>query len=229
MGCEYSVPIATADDFQYVHPKPPLLLADNIQPAPLPGQVFHLKMKRKIWRTWTKDSFGVRYAIDGRPFEANVKGALWSVRDRMTLRHYLTGEPIAVLLKMFGRWERTFKVYSFRPLFLGQVPSNQQSDDGRPLYTWGEVIDSAYSVQYRMTTLDGAVYIADRVGAVLGPLQMKLTRNGRTAAMVGHESMFTGFYGPVWDIQIAPGIDPCMILCFTAIVDELIELQEEQQ
>jgi len=263
MGCEYSVPVANSDDYQVVHHQPAVLFDNSIQPGTEPGHVYHLKMRRKLWRTWTHDSFGVRYATDGRPFEANVKGKVWSARNRMVLRN-LQGVPIGVMLKMYGRFERTFKIYGFTPLYAGQVPSKQHGEEfGRQLlYTWAEVVDPAYSITYTMKTYDGSFYVADRVGAVMGPTRMRVSKNGGTflrtrfvfvmpylsarlilfpfflffsrvdlftvfCAMVEHESFFSGLNGPVWDLRIAPGIDPCLVICFTAIVDELMELKRE--
>jgi len=228
MGCEHSVPVATADDFQYVHPMPAMLLDNTIYPGQAPGQLYHLKMQRNLWRLpLSTDSFGVRYT-DGRPFEANVEGVTFSFRNKMILRNSRF-EPIGVMIKQWGRFEKTFKIFGFKPFYVGQPPSGEFHDDGRPLFTWAECVDKAFSVRYTMRTGDGATFVADRVGKVMGKMQMKLSRDGRACAMIVHEPNFLSFRGPVWDLQIAPGIDPCMIICFTAIVDEILAIEEEER
>lgn len=52
--------------------------------------------------------------------------------------------------------------------------------------------------------------------------------NGVFCAMAEHESFFSGIGGPVWDLRISPGIDPCLIICFAAVADEIIELREQE-
>lgn len=141
----------------------------------------------------------------------------------MTLLRNNDGAPIAILLKMWGRAALTFKVYALKPLYRGQRYSGQRSDDGRPLFTWAGVVHPPFSLQYVMQTGDGTLYVADRVGLVLGPMEFKLKRNGVTCAMMQLESNLQMFDGNVWGIKIAPGIDPCLIICFTAIVDAIIE------
>lgn len=220
MGCEHSVPVATANDFQYVHSKPYALIDDQIVPGDQPGQIYHLKMRRKIW-TFTGSS-AISYS-DGSPFPLKVKGTIWSMRSKMMLRD-AWGNDVGVMMKIFSRWEKTFKVYGFKPLYPGQAPSNQ-THEGRTLFTWAEVTDKAFSLRYVMTS-GRDTYVADAVGPVLGLSQFKLSRNGKACAMIRCDSMWLDGY---WDLQIGPGVDPCLILAFSAIVDEIVEERRREQ
>ena len=226
MGCEYSVPVAIARDFEYVHPQSPHLLDDSIRPAQLSGQIYHLKMKEKNGLRTMRDSFGVQYASSGVPFEASLSsgGGGCFARTRMILQNNKNGKPIATLIQMLSR--SSFKIYVFKPSYQGQVPSKHRSDDGKPLFTWAEVKQESLSMQYIMKESDDTVYVADRVGRVHGPKQFKFSRNGKTCASMQLDPGPNMFSRQVWDIKIAPGIDPCRILCFIAIVEALIEQEE---
>ena len=216
--------MATAKDFQYVHPQSPHLLDDSIRPVPDPGQAYHLTMNEKFWSRRAQDAVNVQYAAGGEPFEANLKrdGGLFSGSKRMILQSK-NGKPIAILLRNWTMLSSKFKLYAFKPSYQGQVPSKHRSDDGKPLFTWAEVLHPPFSMQYIMKESDGTVYVADRVGRVCGPKQFKLKRNGKTCASIQLDPGPHMFSKKVWDIKIAPGIDPCRILCFIAIIEAIIE------
>lgn len=235
MGCEHSVPIATAEDFQVVHPMPAILLEDSIFPGQVPGAMYHLKMNRNLWRrTYDSTSSAISYT-DGRPFEARVHGVvntvgIWpfSFTTRRLILQNSRLESIAVMMHSRDRLEMTFKLMSFKPFYYGQPPSGQVYDDGRALFPWAEVISRFGSLQFTMRTGDGTTYVADRVGKVLGQRQMKLSRNGLPCAMLREEDTYSFTKPAVWDLQIGAGIDPCMILCFAAVIDEIDEIEREE-
>lgn len=109
----HSTPIPTNKDLQYVHAEPMVLLHPRV-PA---GTFYHLVMKEKLWRTWSGDSFGVSYFDkhdDGsaKPFGIDIKGQTMSIRDRMIVQDSRTKTAIAVILGMFLKFERTYKIYS---------------------------------------------------------------------------------------------------------------------
>lgn len=167
---------------------------------------------------------GVYHASSGVPFQAILRsggGGVFRARNRMILQNNKHGETIGTMIQMRSR--TSFKIYGFQPLYQGQSPSEQPSDDGRPLFTWAEVRKRGFSMQYVMKATDGPVYVADRVGTVFGPMQFKLQRDGKTCASMQLDPGPRIFSRKVWDIKIAPGIDPCLILCFVAIVEALKE------
>jgi len=224
MGCEHSTPMVTVQDFQYVHPQSLNFLDDTIRPAKDPGQAYHLTMNEKIWSRRAQDAVNVQYAVGGEPFEANLRreGGLFSGTKKMILQNK-NGETIAILLRNWTVLPSKFIIYAFKPLYQGQVPSNHRSDDGRPIFAWAKVLRPPFSMQYIMKASDGTVFVADRVGRVCGPKQFKLKRNGKTCASMQLDPGPNMFSKKVWDIKIAPGIDPSLILCFIAIIQAIIE------
>jgi hypothetical protein len=71
-----------------------------------------------------------------------------------------------------------------------------------------------------MTMADGTIYIADRVGSYIGPHKLSVTRNGQVcASMKTQQQFFRNFEKLNWDVEIGPGIDPCLIIALVTCVN----------
>ena len=221
---KHSTPVPTDEDLNYEHPAPLKLINPNLKA----DKLYHLIMKEKLWKSWSGDSFGIYYHFEGSggekiPFEVDVKGKSMSLRDKMFIRDQ-DGNVLAVIMKMHLKWETTFKIYGFEPYVDGQDPSENQTYDDKPLYEWAKVKDNFFSVRKTMTTIDGIEYVMDGVGRLFDYRQMRLTRDGKVCAHM--QEMNLGiFTGNTWGIRIGPGIDPCLIVGFMAINDEINEDQ----
>jgi len=232
----HSTPVPTDADFNVQHPAPKKLL----YPAGLKADKFyHLIMKEKLWSSWSSDSHGVYYFGDGtgdeiieeearmkvsrKPFEVDVKGKSLSLRDRMVVRVAETKEPVAVMLKMFSKWETTYKIYGFEPYLDNQAPSEKQTHDDKPLYEWAQCKDNFFSVRKTMKMIDGVKYVMDGVGKVFAAKrQMRIARDDVPCVHMVERNLGI-FTGNQWDIKIGPGIDPCLIIAFAAVMDEMNE------
>jgi len=227
MGSQHSTPIPTDEELNFVHPSPTTLLHPKVEA----NKFYHLVMKEKLWRSWSGDSFGIKYLktiddtqppTEGGNFEVDVKGKSLTLRDTMILRDNETETPVAVMYVMFLKWETTFKIYTFSPNAENQVPSKQKYDD-RDLYEWAECKDKFFSVQKTLKTVDGTTYVMDGVGKVLAAhRKMRITRNG-VPCMYAQEKNLGIFTGNQWEIKIGPGIDPCLMVAFMAVMDEMNE------
>jgi hypothetical protein len=217
---QHSTPIPKVQDYDYVHQVTGPIFTDEVMPSSQPRQVYRLRMREKMWTSWSGDSYGIRYT-DGTPFEVDIKGQVLTLRDRMVLIDS-KGAVIGVMLRMFLRLQQTFKIYGLRPFKEGQAPSDQVHE-GKALYAWAEVLEKFMSVQRIMTMADGTKYVADQVGSYLGPQHLRLTRNGKVCASAKQLNWAADFGGTSWDITIGPGADPCLICCFIAVIDEMKE------
>jgi hypothetical protein len=128
-----------------------------------------------------------------------------------------------MLKKLVRLRSSTFKICGFEPYTQGQKPSEQKLHEGRQLYSWAEVVNKIFSMQTEMTMVDSTIYIADRVGGFIGPQKLRLTRNGQVCASMKQQRVFADFTGSTWDLIVGPGIDPCLMIAFIAIVDEIKE------
>ena len=221
---KHSTPVPTDAELNFVHPSPAVLLHPNV-PA---DKFYNLVMKEKLWRSWSGDSFGVKYLQDDKevkPFEVDVKGVALTLRDKMILMDSQSKTPIAIMYKMFLKWETTFKIYTFTANTPNQAPSKQKHE-GRDLYEWAECKDKFFSVRKTMKTVDGVEYVMDGVGKVFAAKrQMRITRDGKPC-MHALEKTLGIFTGNQWEIKIGPGIDPCLMIAFMAIMDEMNEEKE---
>lgn len=222
---QHSTPIPTAEDFAYVHRTAGPLFTDDIRPSSEPRHVYRLRMHKKLWTSWSGNSFGIRYT-DGTPFEADIKGLTFTFRDRMVLRD-AKGAVIGVMVQMPFRLQQTFKIYGIRPFRKGQAPSGQTYKN-KALYPWAVISGEYMSVQRVMTMADGTTYVADQVGGFLGPQHMSLTCNGKVCASVKQTNWAANVGGTLWDMTIGPGVDPCLICCFIAAVDEMKENRRKE-
>lgn len=214
---KHSTPVPTDAELSFQH-APPLKLLHPDVPA---DKMYHLVMKEKLWASWSGDTFGVCYFGDQKPFEADVKGKVMTIRDKMILRNQ-NGEELAILLKMHFKWETTFKIYGYTPYVEGQAPSENQTYDDKPLYEWAKCKDKFFSIRKTMTMADGVEYVTDGVGPMMDLRQIRITRNGLPCVHMKEINMGI-FTGNQWEIIIGPGIDPCLIVAFAAIMDEMNE------
>ena len=222
----HSTPIPTDADLNVPHPAPAKLLHPGV-PA---DKFYHLVMKEKMWQSSSGDTFGVKYLKDsgeklaeGEVFEVDIKGAENTLRDRMIVQDSKDGTPVAVILGLFLKWESTYKIYTFTANTPCQAPSDKHKHEGRDLYEFATCKDKFMSVKKTMTTFDGVEYVMDGVGSVVGGYrQMRLARNGR-ACMHMMEKTLGIFAGNQWELKIAPGIDPVLVVAFMRVMDKMNE------
>lgn len=220
MVFSHSTPVPTDEELQQAHPAPSKLLHPGV-PA---DKFYHLVLKEKLWRSWSGDSFGIKYFDDAeKPFEVDIKGHAMSLRDRMVVRDSESKTEVAVILGMFLKWETTFKIYTFAPNYDDQTPSETQKHDSRDLYEFAECKDKFFSVRKTLTTSDGSHYVMDGVGKVFAAhRQMRITCNDKPC-MYAVEKNLGFFTGNQWEVKIAPGIDPVLMVAFMVVMDEMNE------
>ena len=64
---KHSTPIPTDEDLNFVHPSPTKVLHPSISA----DKFYHLVMKEKLWRSWSGDSFGIKYLNDSQEEEGD--------------------------------------------------------------------------------------------------------------------------------------------------------------
>ena len=100
--------------------------------------------------SWSGDSFKIK-TRDGRPLGNNLfmHGKVFALRDQMVLEDGNTKEPVAVCLRKFELIGQTFKIYTTRPNFSGQRPSDRKHNN-RPLYTYARVERVPFTTEQRV-------------------------------------------------------------------------------
>ena len=219
MGCTESVPVANS--FQEFHKVDHPSLGRHHGAGPSTTDNTQLIVREKLF-SWSGDSFMIK-TRDGNPFgnDLRMQGKTFAFRDQMVLLDGTTGEPVAVCLRKFELVGQTFKIYSTHPLYPGQRPSEQRYNH-YSLYTYAKVERIPFSTTQKVTmdTESTPSYTIHRVGS-FWPKKRVVKRYGRPAAL-----MEGGTWEGNWNsylLTINPGIDPCLIVCLTAICDEMDE------
>jgi len=237
----HSTPIPTDDELNLTHQQPSKLL----HPGVTADKSYHLLMKEKFWESLPGDSYGIRYfSFDadamwepvaeeselsptgihrrrGKPFEVEVKGKALSLSDRMVVTDTYSGTPVAVIVRLHLRLQSTFKIYTLTPNIDSQVPSKNHKYDGRDLYEFAVCKDKWHTVRRTLRTAVGDEYVTDHVGKALDP-EIRITRNGQVCSHMKLQNLGL-VTGNQWDIKIAPGIDPVVMIAFRVIMDEMNE------
>jgi hypothetical protein len=148
-----------------------------------------------------------------------IKGKVLAVRDQMVL---LDGNNtlVALCLRKFELIGQTFKIYTTHPLYPGQKPSERKYNQ-YALYTYAKVEREPLST-VQQVTFDNETspsYTVHLAEEELSPKKRVVQRHGRPAAL-----MESGTWEGIWNsylLTINPGIDPCLIVCLTAICDKM--------
>ena len=82
--------------------------------------------------------------------------------------------------------------------------------------------DKFFLVRKILTMTDGAEFVSDGVGSKLDLRQLRITRNDKVCVHAKEINMGI-FTGNQWEIRMGVGIDPCIIVAFMAILDEMNE------
>lgn len=216
MGCTESVPVAGSFDTAHKMKTPPIakfVVSDQKQ---------EIIVREKLF-SWSGDSFKIK-TRQGKAFGGGmkIKGKAIAFRDQMALLDN-AGNPIAICLRKFEFFAQTFKIYTLRQIHPNQPKSNRDYN-GQPLYTYAKV-ERAPLTTIQQVTFEGETtpsMTISRAGGLWPKKRLVKYRNRPAAYMEG------GTWEGNWNsylLTVSPGIDPCLIVCLTAICDKMDEEQ----
>lgn len=178
--------------------------------------------------------FTVTNVDDDEPYAGgiNIKG------KRLSSTLFLedgNGEELARIIKTGGKKGDpiTYDICSFRAFHDAQRPD--ADDKGDALYCWAKVSgDTDGDLKLTVETWspdNGGGYVkmytsepyhAHAADEDMYPPLVFKRRDGSNVAFAGAKrASASPFVGPSWILHIAPGMDPCMIICVIAVLDEL--------
>ena len=156
----------------------------------------------------------------------DLVGKTSHARDKLVLRDR-NGHTIGVIVRRFVHYDRRYDIYGVQPVSPFQRPAeNQTTKTGEPLYLRARVIGNLkgklsidmFSSNNHFQT---DVYRIHKLKTgFLEGKTLYITKQDKMAALVKQGAFPRGVQGPAWDGTIAPGIDPCLMLCLIAILDE---------
>ena len=156
----------------------------------------------------------------------DLVGKTSHARDKLVLRDR-NGHTIGVIVRRFVHYDRRYDIYGVQPVSPFQRPAeNQTTKTGESLYLRARVIGNLkgklsidmFSSNNHFQT---DVYRIHKLKTgFLEGKTLYITKQDKMAALVKQGAFPRGVQGPAWDGTIAPGIDPCLMLCLIAILDE---------
>jgi hypothetical protein len=182
------------------------------------------------------DSFTVTTASDNKPFAGGVQ----VVGKRMTDTLFLedgNGKELARIFKSGGKMGKsaTYEICGYKPFVEGQLSKQQQpGQDGRELFSWAKVSGDGFgSLKLHVQMYHGPeqyveTYFSEpnlpeggykALKGIYPPVIFKKT-DGTYVAFVSERKASNPLAGLSWLAHIAPGMDPCLVICCIAILDE---------
>jgi hypothetical protein len=214
-----SIPVAS--QFEVSHQVPQRPLGADHGAAPSQNASQRIIVREKLF-SWGGDTFKIKTS-QGKAFgnDLYVQGKVFAIRDQMTLLDGITNEPVAVCLRKFEFIGQTFKIYSPKPLYQGQRPS-EHDYKGQKLYTYAKVERMPFSTQQQVTFDHERTpsMTISRSGS-WWPKKRVVYRQGKPAGMMEGGTWEGNFNS--YCITVNPGIDPCLMVCLSAVCDEMDE------
>lgn len=179
---------------------------------PLPKQTT-LLVKEKLF---SGDSFHIKTLPNREPYNngLHIKGKRFTRREEMALLDG-TGQILAVCMQKFDMAGKVFKVCVPEPVFPGQVAD--EVFERQAMYTYCLVKhvpfhngEDVYMAGARKAN-DPPAYEIRRVGG-LGPRKLVVKKRGLGSPVAFVEGHM---------LNANPGSDPCLMICFSAISDEM--------
>jgi hypothetical protein len=177
------------------------------------------------------DSFVVRNSSDDHPYAGGVIVA----GKRFTSNLYLqSGEKtLAVILKKGGTMgaKTSFLICSPRPMFQDQKPAAEQ-DGGGTLYHWFRIQGDNFGIHSCTIELwshakkDYVVQYSSEphmnkemmMAGIVAPVSIR--KGDQYVAFMKQVKRDNVMAGVTWSVHVAPGMDPCLVICFVAVLAE---------
>ena len=225
MGCTNSLP--AADEFLVPHAAPSV----EYLPGAVSTERLVLKVKEKLFSL--RGDFTVKDQT-GKPF-CKVVGVFFSMRNRVVIKD-MDGNPIACVLdKIFSASPAMF-IYGFKPYYEGQQPTSETYED-LPLYAWAKVWKLAFSLEpiymiqmakgndeYTKATYETSDYKAWAPGFAAPRLSVVKGANKEKGGCCLIDRSTVQYEGRnVYDVTVAPGIDPTLMIGLTICKDKIQE------
>ena len=168
-----------------------------------------------------------------KPRAPQVVGIFLSLRQRVVIKD-MDGNPIACVLEKILSMSPAMFIYGFKPFFEGQEPTSEKQD-GKPLYAWAKVWQPVYTSMYMIQMANGnnsyttASYDttdykswapglwAPRLSVVKGADK---TKGG--CCLIDRSTMQLEDMN-VYDVTVAPGIDPILMVGLVICKDKISE------
>jgi len=227
MGCGASLP--SAAEFLKEFPAPEKQYSNFRCDS-----VVTLKVKQKFFSL--RGDFTVK-DTEGNPY-CKVTGILASMRTRVVIKD-MDDNPVACVIEKILSMSPAMFIYGFKPYFEGQKPCSETQND-LPLYAWAKVWKPLQSItlmlcvqmangddsytEASLTTADYKAKAPSMTAPRLSVVKGADFNAGNGCALIDRSTLqFEGMN--VYDVTVAKGIDPILIIAMTICKDKIEEKQ----
>lgn len=226
MGCSDSKPVASVYEYCFPVDENVPILGSKQGVKPSSTGPLELVMGKKMWQGKGGNSYVIKNRVGMKDFyslEVKGKAGRFS-KDQMDVIYKPTQEPVAVLMRYRDNVldERDkFKIYSPVPLYQNQRPEIQYGESKTPMYVYARVHEKTKQGLIIFVTLDHPTSDADATT----PAPTYTCRPEKTKKYIYKGKRQCAFIRDGTQnsllIKLNPGIDPVLILCISAILDEM--------
>lgn len=224
MGCGGSKPIdlheadggMTADQCVAHH--------ENTPGAKLTTEVTAFALKEKFFSISGED-FMVK-DHKGTPL-FRVSGTLFTLRDLMVMLDPATKKPIAMMRKKLIAINKTYKLFSSKPVYAGQTSEDEV--EGQPFYEFA-IIESpriGRTVTYKLVTgkdqYKPLFTVAMPIMTSLNGAVVKKISDGTVVAKIGSSGLLREVISGSYTMEVCKNIDALGMAAFLITMDEMRE------
>jgi hypothetical protein len=188
-------------------------------------EIVSLSMKQGLLASKEDDCYAIRRTDGGRAFSNGLNIKIKPSKKKKENKLILRDDDkrfIAVCSKeSLETGGFIYRIFSCRPMLPGQKPAKKTSNSRMGLYEWAEVVGAPHDLHYPMCVWDGAnyepTYIAKRG---ISSRRFIFEKANRPAGLMERTQ-------DQWKVEVAPNMDPCLLLLFAAIADDLNQHEKE--
>lgn len=181
-------------------------------------------MKEGLLASANDDCYSVRRTDGKRAFSNGLNIKIKSSKTKKENKLILRDDDkrfIAVCSKEALETGFIYRIFSCRPMLSGQKAAKKTSNSRMGLYEWAEVIGAPHAMLYPMCVWDGTNYKSTYLGKRgISSRRFIFEKANRPAGLMERTQ-------DKWKVEVAPNMDPCLLLLFAAILDDLNQHEQE--
>jgi hypothetical protein len=208
MGCQHSSAVPTAQDFYYRPSTRVLGMNDKVAPIVTPGMCYGLSLNYKT--SELTDNQGQKIANGLQLMGPFDNGSL--------LLTDLAFRPNTVAVmnrKRHSSYKLYYEILCPRP----PCTSGRIHAPDERWCLWATVHQAPHTLEFEMVLANTngddndstTLYTLQYCGPIWGTIQMRVDKGLQPLALIQ-------LTGEKWGLVIGPGVDPCLVVCFMAIV-----------
>jgi len=215
---------------------------DHVSLYSLPSAPIRMTVREGLWSAVFDNAPITQHEDSGMVFESgiNVKMKLSGNKRKLILRNDERKVMTVCNRETVENGCTAYRIYACRPILFKQRPAKKTSNSRMGLYEWAEVIALPCASSFSINIWNGSTFVphymfdmkcsvpASKDG---GPDSKPSpwayhhsvrTLDGETVMSIAHSRTGVQYEIEEYEIEIQPQVDPCLMICFSTIIDDAI-------